>query len=200
MIKKTIFTSVIFLILSTIISTKADDIRDFEIEGMSVGDSLLNYVDEAKIIMNIRAYYENFSSDNFYATGLSEDFFKVYDSVDIHLKKNDNNYKIYSLDGLIFYEDINVCYKKMNSITKELSNQFINTKEIDYGTTKHEADNSGDSTVKTTSWYLESGDVISIECYYWSDKMKKNRGWGDHLRISVTKKKIMDWLIQGSYN
>ena len=135
---------------------------------MSVGDSLLNYVDEAKIIKNIRSYYENFSSDNFYATGLNENFFKVYDSVDIHLKKNDNNYKIYSLDGLIFYEDINVCYKKMNLITKELSNQFINTKEIDYGTTKHEADSSGDSTVKTTSWYLESGDVISIECYYWS--------------------------------
>ena len=75
--------------------TNADDINDFEIEGMSVGDSLLNYVDESKIIKNIRSYYENFSSDNFYATGLSEDFFKVYDSVDIHLKKNDSKYKIY---------------------------------------------------------------------------------------------------------
>ena len=179
--------------------SKADDIRDFVIEGMSVGDSLLDYVDETKIIKNIRSYYENFSNDNFYATGLSEDFFKVYDSVDVHLKKNDNKYKIYSLDGLIFYEDINVCYKKMNTITKELGNQFINTKKIDYGTTKHEADNSGDSTVKTTSWYLESGDIISIECYYWSDKMKKNYGWGDHLRISVTQRELMDWLIQGSY-
>ena len=87
----------------------------------------------------------------------------------------------------------------MNTITKELSNQFINTKEVDHGTTKHEADRSGDSTVKTISWYLDSGDVISIECYYWSDKMKKNHNWGDHLRISVTKKELMDWLIQGSY-
>ena len=29
--------------------TKADDIRDFEIEGMSIGDSLLDYVDLIKI-------------------------------------------------------------------------------------------------------------------------------------------------------
>ena len=29
--------------------TKADDIRDFEIEGMSVGDSLLSYVNEDQI-------------------------------------------------------------------------------------------------------------------------------------------------------
>ena len=86
---------IFILTFSIQISAKADDINAFEIEGMSVGDSLLNYVDESKIIKNIRSYYENFSSDNFYATGLSEDFFKVYDSVDIHLKKNDSKYKIY---------------------------------------------------------------------------------------------------------
>ena len=108
-----IFIAVLVLIFSLQSLSKSDDISNFQIEGMSVGDSLLNYVTKEKIIKNIRSYYENFSSDNFYATGLNENFFKVYDSVDIHLKKNDNKYKIYSLDGLIFYEDINICYKKM---------------------------------------------------------------------------------------
>ena len=32
--------------------TKADDIRDFEIEGMSIGDSLLNYFSEEEIKEN----------------------------------------------------------------------------------------------------------------------------------------------------
>ena len=31
------------------LSAKADDIRDFEIEGMSIGDSLLNYFNKEHI-------------------------------------------------------------------------------------------------------------------------------------------------------
>ena len=38
--------------------TKADDIIDFQIEGMSVGDSLLNYMSENEI--------KNKSTDTFY--------------------------------------------------------------------------------------------------------------------------------------
>ena len=33
--------------------TKADDIRDFEIEGISIGDSLLNFFSEEQIMSNI---------------------------------------------------------------------------------------------------------------------------------------------------
>ena len=32
--------------------TKADDIRDFEIEGISIGDSLLNFMTESEIIFD----------------------------------------------------------------------------------------------------------------------------------------------------
>ena len=41
-----IFITVLFLILSLQSWTKADDIRDFQIEGMSIGDSLLDYISE----------------------------------------------------------------------------------------------------------------------------------------------------------
>ena len=40
----------IFVLLFSFQSlTKADDIRDFEIEGMSIGDSLLDYFSEEEI-------------------------------------------------------------------------------------------------------------------------------------------------------
>ena len=38
-----VFVAVLVLIFSLQSLTKADDIRDFEIEGMSIGDSLLDY-------------------------------------------------------------------------------------------------------------------------------------------------------------
>ena len=44
-----VFIAVLVLIFSFQTWTKADDIRDFQIEGMTIGDSLLDYVSEGEI-------------------------------------------------------------------------------------------------------------------------------------------------------
>ena len=44
------------------------------------------------------------------------------------------------------------------------------------------------------SWLLDSEGFIALECYYWSQEIKDSKNWGDHLRISVTTKKLNDWL------
>ena len=54
-----IFLSVLVLIFSLQSWTKADDIRDFQIEGMSIGDSLLDYFDKSIILNNKKDYYKN---------------------------------------------------------------------------------------------------------------------------------------------
>ena len=53
-----VFITVLVLIFSLQSWTKADDIRDFEIEGMSLGDSLLDYVSEGVIKSN-KSFYIN---------------------------------------------------------------------------------------------------------------------------------------------
>ena len=45
-----IILSLLIIIFSLQSLTKADDIRDFEIEGMSIGDSLLDYYSEDVIL------------------------------------------------------------------------------------------------------------------------------------------------------
>ncbi len=50
-----IFLSIIFLIFSLQSWTKADDIRDFEIEGMSIGDSALDFFAETTIMSTAKA-------------------------------------------------------------------------------------------------------------------------------------------------
>ena len=49
-----VFLSVIIIIFNLQSWTKADDIRDFQIEGMSVGDSLLDYLSEQEILNSKR--------------------------------------------------------------------------------------------------------------------------------------------------
>ena len=50
---------IIILTLSIQSLIKADDIRDFEIEGMSIGDSLLDYMSKSEIKRTIKNYRSN---------------------------------------------------------------------------------------------------------------------------------------------
>ena len=50
------FLATLILILTLQTSSWADDIRDFQIEGMSVGDSLLDYFDESEMIYPTSRY------------------------------------------------------------------------------------------------------------------------------------------------
>ncbi len=67
--------------------TKADDIREFEIEGMSVGDSLLDFFDKNQIEneINDAAFYPN--SKTFMVLSLIPETMKQYENLNFHIKK-----------------------------------------------------------------------------------------------------------------
>ena len=171
----------------------ANDIKDFEIEGMSIETSLLNFFKEEKIISSKRNY--NYSQSGFYAVGFDkEDFFETYDTLEIHLKTYDKSYKIYSIDGLIFYKkDINDCHKKQDQLEIELSKMFKNA-EKKFGNYKLNGDKSGKSTTRAYYWYLENKDTVTLECYDWSKEIEDLSNWTDNLRVSFIKKELYDWF------
>ena len=62
----------LFLILFTLQTpSQADDIRDFQIEGMSIGDSLLDYFSEEKITNSNRHY--PYLDNEFYTVGFDRE-------------------------------------------------------------------------------------------------------------------------------
>ena len=104
----------LILIISLQSWTKADDISDFEIEGISIGDSVLDFFSEDEIKKNTWDYFKNkeFTPLQFDAPN----FAKIYDAIDIQYKTNDSKFTIFGLSGIIFYSDkdkINECYKKI---------------------------------------------------------------------------------------
>jgi len=58
---------ILVLDLFLITPSQADDVRDFQIEGMSIGDSLLDYFSEKEINDSRRNY---FSNKKYYAVGI----------------------------------------------------------------------------------------------------------------------------------
>ena len=53
-----VFIAVLVLIFSFQSLARADDIRDFEIEGMSIGDSLLDHFSKKKILASKVNWYQ----------------------------------------------------------------------------------------------------------------------------------------------
>ena len=171
----------------------ADDIRDFQIEGMSIGDSLLDYFSEDEIKNNIiKDYYKYKSNKKFITVEFNElPSAKTYDLVQLDLK-NDKKYEIYGLSGHIWYkENIDDCYKKQNEIDKELSKIFKGAKREHVSKKKHSVDESGKSNLTYIMYWFKSGDYASIDCTDWSSKMKPRE---DNLGVSFVTKEFNDWI------
>ena len=84
--------------------TKADDIRDFEIEGMSIGDSALDFFSKSVLEKNKELeWYDTKVFTPIAELKLSDS--KTYTSFQIAVKTKDKKYKIESVGGFIFYKD-----------------------------------------------------------------------------------------------
>ena len=175
-------------------SSLGDDIRDFEIEGMSIGDSLLDYFSEDEIKNNIKKHFYKYKSDKkFIAVEFNEfQFFETYENVGVHVKSDDKKYKIYEIGGFDFYdENIDDCYKKQNEIDKELSKVFKEAEREFASKKKHRADESGKSNVTYIIYWFKSGDYATIDCTDWSSNMKPRE---DNLSVGLATKEFNDWL------
>lgn len=110
---------VIFLNLFFAYSLYAEDISDFEIEGISIGDSALKFFSESDLIKNKKKYYKNKKFTPVEGLKLKNNL-KNYDFIDLNYKKNDENFIIFNISGRInFNKNIEDCYTKMDEIIFE---------------------------------------------------------------------------------
>ena len=194
--KKLFIIVIIFISFQTL--SKADDIRDFEIEGMSIGDSTLDFFTEYEIRDHTWDYFKNkeFTPLQFDAPT----FAKTYDAIDIQYKSSDNNFIIMGLSGIIFYNDkktIKECYKRMDTITSEIRSLFSNVNEDPKETSVHTGiDDGGKSTVTSVYFLFPNQDSIAIQCYNYSVES----GDQNHLRIGINSKEYRIFLSTKAYN
>ena len=149
--------------------TKADDIRDFEIEGMSIGDSALDFmsIDEIKETIKLTANnYSYLKNPKKYREAyiFTSNNFKNYEKVSLMFKHNDKNYKILFLRGLIDYnENLIECLSKMNEIANDIENIIPNNAKETYKA-KSPLDKTGNSIYHFIVYKLVSGDRIRLSC------------------------------------
>ena len=188
--------TIVFLIFSFHNIVKADDIRDFQIEGVSIGDSLLNYL--SKDLIENEKNSDNAYKDNEYSRiwydGKGK--FKTYDYLQIHLKTNDAKYIIQSLEGKIIYKDnIKDCYNQKNIIYNELKELFP-TAKVKNIKRKHTADTSGKSLTDSTYLILPNNKGnFGVACYDYSKEFGKT----DNLKVLIDTAEFLKWLNTKAY-
>ena len=180
-----IFLSIFILIFSFQSWAKANDIRDFEIEGISIGDSLLDYYSVEEIKKSSRK--TNYPKKNNVFLNISI-FTKTgnYDALKFYVKINDENYKIYSIEGRKRFSIVSKCREQMKNITKELENlleinnkrehifnypQYIKTKayvtelELDKGRVRLWCDDFSKEEIKKSNPFQGLGISINSEIF-----------------------------------
>ena len=187
-----IFLTILILIFNFHSLTKADDINEFEIEGISVGDSLLNHFSEKEILEGLN--YDYYDSKIFIKVEFWNFTPNKYEIISAHVKNNDKDYLVYELSGNIIYKDnINDCYLQQKEIINELSKTFPNAKHADSGRQTTER-GGGVSTWDRYDLDFTNGS-IDIICYDWSNES----GFVDHLSVGINSNEFAEWLREQPY-
>ena len=200
-------TLLTFFVLLFSSSMFADDITDLQIEGISIGDSLLDYYSESEIndperLKNSFNYNNKFLQLGFYEN-LST-YYKVsviikQNQKNYVTKKNGNKYLIYGLRGTLYFDYFEECYEKKDQIVLELSS-FFNSKNYEkyiYNDQSHSYDIK--SKVSKVEFLFDNGGVCVVSCTDWSLELEKTMNFVDDLTVELKSPELIDFLNNDFY-
>ena len=187
-------------------SVFADDISDFEIEGISVGDSLLDYMTEDEILKEIERTKDwslHLQEPNKYAKVYLGGKFENYDYLGFIIKNNQTNqyvtnkneeYIIQSITGNRDYiENFDACLNKRDEIANLLSRSFPNAQKTEHFLI-HGGDPSGKSIIDAVYFNFDSGTDVEASCVNFDEDFRRQVNWSEGLLIAIQPKEIVEWL------
>ena len=187
-------------------SVFADDISDFQIEGMSIGDSLLDYMTEDEILKEIertKNHYSSLKEPNKYVEVYTKKNLQTYDSVSFFVKNTQSNkyvtnknekYEILSIYGMMdFTENFYSCLLERDEIVTVLSEIFPNANKSEEFF-EHSADPSGDSKIDGVYFDFESGAVSEVSCFNFEKTFRIKSNWSDLLNVGIVSPEVASWL------
>ena len=170
--------------------TKADDIRDIEIDGMRLGESLLNYYSKVEIKSNKVEYFKD--EKQYYVTFYNKNLIK-FDDFEIYLKTDDKNYTIKSINAGLYPKNLNECMEEKKILVDEISSSI----EVEFQDSNYTHNYYKNTFINGVIAFLDGG-YISIECMFF-DKKDKNKFplLVDNLSVSLTSDEVDEWIASG---
>ena len=187
-----IFILILFLILSIQSWAKADDIKDFEIEGMSIGDSLLNYYSQREINEALKnpSYYKSKKYVEIFLSYEKDEF----DVLQVAFQTKDKSYKIEKIMmSKDFSNQIEKC-KEFKENFIEDSSKFLKLSNRRNHDTAALADPTGNSFRYISTYLHPTGGFFNFTCTDYGKEMYDENGWYDSFTVSVGSEKMLKYL------
>ena len=192
-----VFIGVLVLIFSLQSWTKANDISDFEIGGISLKDNIENFLNKSEI----KKYkVKMFNSEEYITLQFDGSKFnsKKYDLIEINYKNP--KLIVESIAGVRFFKKKQNCFNLQNEIISDLKDMFSKNDEIkflDKETFIHGADSSGKSTYTRASFVFFDGSKINIDCNIYSEKFLKEFNFDHQVYVAIDSKEFDIFLNSG---
>ena len=204
--KKILWIVFLGLFLST--SAHTDNIKDYKIENISIGDSALDYFNETEL-ENGELDWFNYSYKEF-ATSLVSGK-GIYDWFKISYKSDDDDFIIRGIAGILVkkkYDD-DECNKELDNVALDISKLFKKTKQgkkklykVIYNPREifQKPDPSGKSIVTSISFDFKDEGKIILSCYNMDeatnqiDSPIKDINQFDTFRIDIRSRVLNNYL------
>ena len=190
-------------------SVFAKDISDFEIEGISIGDSLLDYMTEDEILKNIESRKDDTNYlkepdkylmivDSFTSISPAYDhlyFFIKNNSANQYVTDKNEKFTILYVGGYIkFVENFEGCIKKRDEISEILSGMFPNEQKTEWTGDYNPPDPSGKSISDSVTFKFSSGADIFLQCLNIEETFRIKKNWTEGLSVAITSAEVKFWL------
>ena len=169
-----------------------DDIKKFKIEGMSLGDSVIDHFPGRDVVNNINSKYNRLSDEYHVSDIFQHSSFKKFDMVSLFIQSDNEEtlFPISGMSGLIYYKNnIENCYVEKDKIVNELTTIFKEVRVEGPAVLVHPNDLTGESHYEETKFYFDWG-VARVACY----DMAKYINLPDALLIDFFYQEVDDWL------
>ena len=171
----------------------AGSIFDVDINGVSIGDSLLDHFDERQIRSWSTSDYSSVGKDKTFVILEGDAKFQNYDHLRFHVKPNDKNYTIYGVSAGKFFgkQNIELCLSLKKKVINDSTNKLMNAVPKEYESPYENLDD-GKSKAHITDFVLEDG-AIRYWCVDWSKETENKRNWGDNFQYNLSHQILLDW-------
>ena len=184
--------------------SQADDIEDYQIEGISVLDSLTKYISRDIIEKKQNSYknkgylykLKDFYSITFYKTDERFNSFinlNTFDEIQFHLKDNDSSYKIHAVTGAMYISDMTQCVKKLNNIERDFEENFFK-KNRKFSKDNYDHASKLGSVARRVEYQFNKG-WINVTCETW----KKSTGIRDGLVFDIRSNEFANWITNKAF-
>ena len=184
-----IFTLIIFSLL--INNLRAEDITEFGLEDIKIGDSLLKHLSKSFIEKKKTSIKVNKKKIKGHKKIYKEKNNKLYDRVVLFFNPNDPNFTITRIIGRKYFKrNINECYNLQESIANDLEKSLENPDRFVTGMKKLAKYPNGESYFKEIYFYIKNDSIIRIICYDYSKKDTRSK---DRLSVIITSNEYSKW-------